>query len=323
MPKLRLTHPLAVLLATAATVLWTTPAATAFSDPSSNLFANPACSTPTACVQQAVGVLDQARARLGQPSYDLPSNFSGLSPAEQAFVLTNLDRILYGLPPIPGLSSELDQAAASAVRLDTDPVFSSADITALTGNWGGGYRDLPLAYEAWMYDDGPGGPNLDCTVPTSGGCWEHRHDVLWPFDGGGPLAMGAAAGTDPHGMSSYALLIVQGDAAYRPDYVYTWSQAVAAGAGGGGGAVSPSVRRASALRVVLTLARLRVHHRILSFRVLAPGGGHSSCSLTRGGRREHYVACGPAVTYRRLRPGSYRLTVRAAGQTVSRRVRVR
>ncbi len=321
MPKLRLRYPLAVLLATSATALAAISASADSSDPGSNFFADPSCSTPTVCVQSVVGVLDQARARLGQPPYSLPGNFAQLSPAEQAFVLTNLDRVLYGLAPIPGLSSQLNQAAASAVRLDTDPVFSSADMTALTGDWGGGYRNLPQAYEAWMYDDGPGGPNLDCTAPGSSGCWDHRHNVLWRFTGGGPLAMGAAAGTDPHGMPSFALLIVQGDSAYRPDYVYTWSEALAAGAGGSG-AIS-SVSRASAFGWMLAIVRLRVHRRTLFFHVRAPGGSQVACSLTRARVPARYVPCGRSVIYRRLRPALYRLTVRAGGRSASRTVRVR
>lgn len=71
-------------------------------DPSSNFTAGPlpsACDTAptgTTCIAAAIADLDQARARLGQPPYALPANFASLTAPEQAFVLTNLDRISTG-----------------------------------------------------------------------------------------------------------------------------------------------------------------------------------------------------------------------------------
>ena len=41
----------------------------------------------------------------------------------------------------------------------------------------------------WMYDDGPGSANVDCTSSDPSGCWGHRHDILWQFSP--PVAMGA------------------------------------------------------------------------------------------------------------------------------------
>jgi hypothetical protein len=125
-------------------------------------------------------------------------------------------------------------------------------------------------------------------------------------------------------MPSYALLIVHGDSTYRPNYVYTWSDALAAGAGGGGnGTIAPRVQRASASASALTIIRLRVRGRTITFHIRAPGGAQVSCSLTRAGLRERYVPCDAIMIYRGLRPGRYRLAVRAAGSTVARRVRIR
>src|SRR5438445_624555 len=86
----------------------------------------------------------------------------------------------------------------------------------LPRRWPCGFPNLPLAYEAWMYDDGPGSGNLDCPRAGASGCWGHRHDILWDFGPGGALAMGAAAGTDPSGQSGFAMLLVQGDSTYHP-----------------------------------------------------------------------------------------------------------
>jgi hypothetical protein len=94
------------------------------------------------------------------------------------------------------------------------------------------YDNAPMAYEAWMWDDGLGSSNGDCTQPNRSGCWGHRHNVLWKFNRGARLAMGAAAGRDRYGHRSYAMLLVGGlRLVYKPAYVYTWRRAVADGAG--------------------------------------------------------------------------------------------
>ncbi|HET9102610.1 MAG TPA: hypothetical protein VFN55_04600 [Solirubrobacteraceae bacterium] len=189
--------------------------------------------TSTACLNVSVGFLNQARANLGQPPYALPSNFDSLTPAVQEFVLANLDRTLYGLPPITGITAGLSQDAMGGVQSDNDPQPTDTTFNYWTANWAGGFENVVLAYEAWMYDDGPGSGNLDCTSRTSSGCWGHRHDVLWSFGGNGALAAGVASGTDPSGTPGYAMLLGQGDTAtYHPAYTYTWAQALAAGAGG-------------------------------------------------------------------------------------------
>jgi hypothetical protein len=313
------------LLMTAAAAAPTT-AAGAPPDPSSNFFVDPSCPTPDVCLQQTVQYLDQARARLGQPAYRLPSDFFQLGPAEQAFVLTNLDRILYGLTPVAGLTDSLDQAAGAGVLLDTDPDVSGPDVLEMTSNWAGGYENLPLAYGSWMYDDGPGSDNLDCPTAGSSGCWGHRDNILWQFSGTGPLAMGAAAGADAGGTPSDAMLLVQYDSAYRPTYVYTWSQAVAAGAEAGSAAPLRAHSRIPRLRMVLVL--LRVIRHAISFHLIgAPPGARLSCSLARRvgrrwltGRSRH---CRALTTYRRLHPGMYRLRVRAVRRTLTRYAVVR
>jgi hypothetical protein len=198
---------------------------------------NPPTGNPTgaACLDWSVGVLDQARASLGLPAYVVPADFDSLSPAQQLFILTNSDRAMYGLDPIPGLTDALNQNAASGVQDNGDPWPTGSNWMAYTSNWAGGYVNAVLAYEGWMYDDGPGSGNQDCTSTNPSGCWGHRHDVLWNFAGsGGATAMGAAAGSYTAGQPSYAMLLVQGsDTAYQPVYTYTWTQAVADGANGG------------------------------------------------------------------------------------------
>ena len=234
---------------TAVAIAWLATATPAFAswagtDPAANfqmpyipqLCWDPPTGDPTgaACLDWSVGVLDQARASLGLPAYTVPADFDSLSPAQQLFILTNSDRALYGLPPIPGLTDALNQNAAAGVQANADPWPTGSSWMAYTSNWAGGYVNVVQAYEGWMYDDGPGSGNQDCTSSNPSGCWGHRHDVLWQFDGAGATAMGAAAGSYAAGTPSYAMLLVQGsDSAYQPTYDYTWTQALADGANGG------------------------------------------------------------------------------------------
>jgi hypothetical protein len=192
-------------------------------DPSTNFAVGPLpseCGTDpagAACIDASVGYLNQARASLGQPAYSLPADFASLTPPEQALILTDSDRALYNLPPIVGLTDALSQDAAAGMVSDSDPQPSTADWYGYTSNAAWGQANIVLAYEAWMYDDGPGSDNVACTTSDSTGCWGHRHDILWEF-GSGPLAMGAAAGSDSSGDPSYALLLLQGSPSYSPSY---------------------------------------------------------------------------------------------------------
>lgn len=325
MPKPRLAMACALVLVAWAASSSSSLAAGLPPDPTSNFAPSLSCAAPTPCPGEAVAALDQARARLGLPSYILPSNFSALTPAEQVFVLTNLDRVYYGLAPITGLTADLDAAAAAGVRADRDPAAGISSLAAVASNWASGYGDMALAYEAWMYADGPGGNNLDCVTRGAGGCWGHRHNILRPFAAGAPLAMGAAAGSGADGVPGYAMLLLEGTPAYHPVYVYTWSQAVAAGAGGGAfaGARAGRARPArSAWRIIL----LRVRGRSLILRLRNPAGIHISCALTRiSGRSgpDNYRRCAGATTYRSLPVGTYRVQVRGGGRQLTRYVLVR
>lgn len=318
-------------------------AAWAGSDPASNFSVGSlpaACQTdPTGavCVSASVSYLDQARASLGQPAYALPSDFASLSAPQQVLVLTNLDRTLYKLPPITGLTDALDQDAAAGVSSDSDPQPSTSDWYGYTSNAAWGNENVVLAYEGWMYDDGPGSGNVDCTSSNPSGCWGHRHDILWEF-GAGALAMGAAAGTDNSGAPSYTMLLMQGSPSYQPVYTYSWSQAVADGAGGAPSPSGPSaqatapssnprastpgptpVARGAQASIRIQTVRVRGHR--VTVRLSAPSGTRLRCTLTAARGRIHRVRnCTRSVTFRHLRAGRYRLRVSFGPASLSRRV---
>jgi len=192
-------------------------------------------SAPTGkeCIDAAVSYLDKARSRVGLPPYALPANFPSLSPPRQLFILVNLDRVQYGLPPFPGMTAALnhDALASGVWRADDPHLSNTSGITTWWPGWAGAFYNAPMAYEVLVWDDGLGSTNPRCTPSDHSRCWGHRHSVLWKFPAGSVLAMGAAAGRDSSHRRGYAYLFVGGTAAYKPAYTYTWRQAVKDGAG--------------------------------------------------------------------------------------------
>jgi hypothetical protein len=274
-----------------------------------------ACSSaPTsgACVNGVVYWLDQARASLHQGPYKLPSDFTKLSAAKQAFILVNLDRIHYGLTPITGLTSQLNGWALAGVKNDRDPVSGDPRLGG-TATWAGGLANIETAYESWVYDDGYGSNNLECTSPHAAGCWGHRHAVLWSFGPGGVLAMGAATGRDRSGTPAEAMILVKGTGTYHPTYYYTWSQAVAAGAGTN----NYVVHRPPALDLALQAHGLE----IVAF-VSAPSSG-AQCQVSEFFRRHwthgRFSPCSSGeLVLKAPSPGRYRFRLRAHGKTITR-----
>jgi hypothetical protein len=181
-----------------------------------------------ACEEAAVASLDSARRRLGLGPYNLPPNFTGLAPGQQLLVLSNLDRLAYGLAPVAGLNEELDESALAGVEQLSDPLppielLPGTAVWGFTSNWAGNFPNAPAAYYEWMYDDGYGSANAACTSPGADGCWGHRQDVLWAFPEGW-LAMGAATGTDVYGTPGFAMVIAYTHGWQSPAYYYTWDQ---------------------------------------------------------------------------------------------------
>ena len=207
--------------------------------------------TGAACEDAAIYDLDQVRHEVFPKAgpYNLPSDFLSLSPIEQWFVLSNLDRSAYGEPIYGGVNDTLSQWAvpecSNPVSEDPRPQASTVEGQQLlqwSSNYANVYPNIVFAYEAWMYDDGygPGGPNSgDCPTPTSPGCWGHRRDILDNYNvcitvNGGPclgdlvypadLAYGASASGEVY---RQLLASLGGD----PPSSYTWSEAQQAGAG--------------------------------------------------------------------------------------------
>ena len=214
--------------------------------------------TGVTCEEQAVNALDVARRRVGLPPYHLPSNFLTLSPEEQLLVLANSDRAAYKEPTFYGLDTDLSTYATQDLAVapssdpgvpGTNPIVDTVPLYYQAEDSAQGYPNVLLAYGSWLYDDGPGSPNVDCTAKNPSGCWTHRDNILRNFRAcyhgtlkgnqcvGGTwaymrdLTFGAATGTNSSGKVATTVIVI-GTPIYLPQatYTYTWQQAQAAGA---------------------------------------------------------------------------------------------
>lgn len=181
------------------------------------------CATDAACVSDSNGVrADQE----SLPGMSLPTNYSSLTPAEQMFVDTNIERVSRGLVPIPNLVNSYDQSVEQGMKTDSDPSLAGLPGPA-ESIWAGGNATVTGAMYGWLYDDGYQSGNLDCTTPTAAGCWGHRNAILDNPGGtiGNATEMDAAAGTDNNGTPSYAATFVNNpNPPSQGSVVFTWAQ---------------------------------------------------------------------------------------------------
>lgn len=235
----RLGLRLVCLLAIAVPALPASAASAATGDPAGNRTqsseAQSACaqdSAGSACITAALADINAAHAAEGVQPMVLPSSFASMSVPEQLLNLADLERVDRGMAPILGLAAPLNQDAQTAAEQNNDPMPSHFYGTVATGNWAAGYDSTLEADFAWMYDDGLGSDNVDCTSSDQSGCWGHRHDILWHFDT--PIAMGAGYAVGQYG-PSMTELFVGGDSrtgSGQPDAPVV-RPSVASGAGSG------------------------------------------------------------------------------------------
>ncbi len=164
----------------------------------------------------------------GMPPLTLPRNYSRLSPADQLFVIANLERVVHGLWPLYGVSPTLNRAAAEGVRKGTDPTLVGDRISAWGSNWYSATGALQATY-SWMYDDGYGSQNIDCRKRGAGGCWGHRDNILGNW---GPYGVFGGAILKPlFGKSGTAEVFRMNFSPKAIKHIsYTWKQAVKNGA---------------------------------------------------------------------------------------------
>jgi ribosomal protein L24E len=201
--------------------------------------------TPT-CVNATLQAISGGRAAEGLPGMVLPTNWYSLSPQEQLFVTTNLERTVRGLPPLAGMESALDSAAAAGAADSNDPTPPAGyPWTQWGSNWAGAVGNPLEADYFWMYDDGLGSSNIDCTSAGDPGCWGHRDNILlnltcWPCE----MGTGFDA-TGYQGYPGWAEILVDSSGAQSD--VFSWSQVTPylPGSNGGAGLTAPAVGIAS------------------------------------------------------------------------------
>jgi hypothetical protein len=153
------------------------------------------------CTSVALAAIDSAHAAEGIPALSLPANYSSLSHADQMVVVTNAERQERHLSAFAGPRGSLDSLALLGAQANTDPTGPAG--TSWASIWASGYATVLAADFAWMYDDGIGSDNIDCTPSNPSGCWGHRHNILVPWAG----SMGAAFTTQGSGNSMAELFV--------------------------------------------------------------------------------------------------------------------
>jgi hypothetical protein len=188
--------------------------------PANGIFGS--CSTDPGCVNDINGVR-AAQEQLAPLT--LPTNWASLTGAEQMFVWTDLERTSRGEAAIPNLVNTYDAAVQTGLTNDADPDLSN--LPGAAGSiWAGAFPTVLGAVYGWMYNDGPGGANEDCTTTNTSGCWGHRDNILANANSfGNPTEMDAGVGTDTGGNTDYAAIFVVNPNATAPaNIVFSWAQ---------------------------------------------------------------------------------------------------
>jgi hypothetical protein len=155
------------------------------------------------CNTAALSMIDAARRSEGLGALRLPADFWGIGPAAQLVDVINAERTSRGLRALSDAGALNTYAWNGAVR-DQDP--NGPNAYSWGSVWAGDYV-TPLAADfAWVYFDGPGGSNLDCSAANHSGCWGHRDVILSRFGSG---AMGTAS-AEVNGSRSITALLVDG-----------------------------------------------------------------------------------------------------------------
>lgn len=162
--------------------------------------------------------IDACRALENVGPLKLPSNWSALTTVEQGFVLIDLERVNRGLAPIVGLSPALNALASDGASSESDPSFPSGGFTGGGAIW----AQVPSVLAAdhlWMYDDGVGANNVDCSASGDSGCWGHRDIILWDKTHGALVAGGGYSSTG--GAGSFAYVVLSGYS--TANLSFTWA----------------------------------------------------------------------------------------------------
>ena len=176
-----------------------------------------------ACTQALLAELNYGLATEGLAPMALPSNWYTLSVPEQIFVVIDLERVARGLQPFKGLSFIWDVDAQIGAIAYGDPAAPTGSAWEGT-EWAGAVANPLQADFVWMYDDGFGGPNIDCESAGAPGCWIHRNNIL--AMGSCTTCLVGAGYATVDGLASVAAVLVEPSGA-TPTLSFTWANNVA------------------------------------------------------------------------------------------------
>lgn len=177
----------------------------------------PGANTSATCESEALTQIDHARAAEGVGPMALPSDFGSLGAPEQLAVVFSLERSARDLSVPLGLVAAYNADAQAGADRAADPAAPPGYATFGAVEAQGLYSVLITDYE-WMYDDGFGSANADCTSPSAPGCWIHRDVILGDYSATPNFYMGAAQSTSAGPV--YAAILVASTQAQPVVYSY-------------------------------------------------------------------------------------------------------
>jgi hypothetical protein len=214
--------------------------------PSPNFLGRPSCARGgdgrrcNTIVLRAITHARKVLEKMGAMHFSLAA-YEKLTRNEQLFVTVNLERAARGMRPVTELTRSLNRVAQIGANADADPPLNQVPRTlpggghpvGLGGNWAGGWDNALGADYGWMYFDGPGADNGDCTKTNHSGCWGHRDNILGRFVtasacGGGrnETVMGAGHVTRGKAFGDSETELLVGVCGKAPtDVVMTWHRA--------------------------------------------------------------------------------------------------
>lgn len=177
-----------------------------------------------AAARAALAALNNALGTQGLSPIRVTGAFWNLTEEEQFFILTDAIRVEEGLPPAVALEPAANSVALAGAKGQTDPTLPTN--TAWQGRmgsvWSGGEGAVESLYN-FLYQDGYGSDNLDCTTPNAPGCWGHRQVLL---DHYGPTPVMGVAETRVNGTRSLgAILLSSPLAGDSPSFTWQKGQA--------------------------------------------------------------------------------------------------
>jgi hypothetical protein len=173
------------------------------------------------CDGAALHDFDAVRKKEGLGPMTLPRDFASLSVPSQLLAISNIERVDRGLHPVIGRSARIDALAVKGAKADEDPPFPNPfDGNSGGANWAAAGNSALLDDFFWMYDDGLGSFNEDCTTSDRSGCWGHRHDIINPYQP--RVVMGAAVAYKTRFGTSMTEEFIGGDTNDSAKVAPTW-----------------------------------------------------------------------------------------------------